>query len=252
MYSRGSPSAPQPGPSCGQLSCLCCGNSLPNGLRVGGCGTSTSGLPAPPVGRCPGGVVNVPQEALRFGVQGCSSEASLGDREDSPASAREACWLAPWPGRQAIHAPPPTLGSVPGQPWGLAAGKGEGGRRLLKAFWRRRLVWVSWGLYERGSAKAGKALLAKGRASTKQGQGWVRGSRPRPQRGGGPGGGLDHVGSAAPKAHSGPWARRWRSQTQGAPPYPVTALLHSPRRSKPGVPKARARPREAQARGLLG
>ena len=72
------------------------------------------------------------------------------------------------------------LGSAPGQPWGLAAGEVVGGRRLLKTFWKRRLVWVSQGVYERGSGKTGKALLAGV-------QGGVRGSRARPRRGGGPG-----------------------------------------------------------------
>ena len=73
----------------------------------GRCGAPTLGLPALPVGRCPGSVVDVPQEALVFGVQGCSSAVSLGDREDSLASAWEACWPAPWPGRRAVHDPPP-------------------------------------------------------------------------------------------------------------------------------------------------
>lgn len=136
----------------------------------GRCGASTLGLPAPPVGRCPGRVVDVPQEALGFGVQGCSSAASSGDKEDSPASARGACWPAPWPGQRAVHAPPPVPAGLRAWPaLGSCSWVGRGWEETPEGFLEAKAGLGLTGVYERHSGKPGKALLAEGRASAKQG-----------------------------------------------------------------------------------
>ena len=152
----------------------------------GRCGAPTSGLPAPPMDAVPAAWWTCPRRLLGLASRDAPRWCLQGTgRTALPPHGRP----AGRPPGQDDGLSTPQLGSAPGQPWVLAAGEGVGGRRLLKAFWKRRLVWVSQGVYERGSGKAGKALLAEGRASTRV-QGGVRGRRARPRRGGGPGGGA--------------------------------------------------------------
>lgn len=200
MHSHGSPTpqTARPAELRPALSCLCCGNVLHHREVAG---TSTSGLLAPPVdagSRQHGGRA---QQAFRLGP-GCSSAVSSGDRVRTalPSAHRRSLLAGPWPGRH-IHAPPPPW-PAPGQPWGSCSWGGREDGETLKAFWRRAGWSGSLGFHERG--------FREGERHPGQRQHHSRG------RGGTSRKGLNHVGSAAPKAHSGPGQGGGGPDTGGA------------------------------------
>ena len=190
----------------------------------GRCGASTLGLPAPPVGRCPDHVVDVPREALGFGVQGCSSVASSADKEDSPASARGACWPAPWPGQRAVHTPPPVPAGLRAWPaLGSCSWIGRGWEETPEVFLEAKAgLGLTRGSMRGAQGRRERHSWPKAERQQGRGAGWGRETAElRPDGATVQEWGLDHVGSAAPTAHSGPGARRRRwSRTQVAPTLP--------------------------------
>lgn len=99
-----------------------------------------SGLLRPaPVGRCPGSMVDVPQQGFQVWRPGMLLGGVFRGQGGQLCLHRRPAGWAPWPGRQAIHAPTPHPGSAPGQLLGSCSwGSGEDGEETPEGFWRLR------------------------------------------------------------------------------------------------------------------